>query len=157
MTPAVSVKTGSPTRTRGSQLPRAQPCQKPGLAGRQRGGRGQTPGGVWGAAPLSLGIRHPPPPGPRGSLSSPLCGCPPAAAPRAMQEQTQGGEQVGRKSRGRVVQGHHGNRGGRRPVTLPLRREPQGGCVAGPSCSPLLLSPLLSEQGPRARPTFPSA
>ena len=80
---------------------------------------------------------------------------PPAPAPSAMQEQTQGREQVGRECRGRVVQGHHGNREGRNPVTLPLHSEPQGGRVAVPSCSPLLLSLLLSEQVPAPSSHFP--
>lgn len=101
---------------------------------------------------------------------------PPAPTPRAMQEQTQGGEQVGRESRGRVAQGHHGNREGRSPVAFPLHSGPRGGRATVPSalhlCSPCpslsrcprlahvslcLESPLPSLSHPTLPPALPLA
>lgn len=82
----------------------------------------------------------------------------PSSQAQEMQKQTQGGEQAGRESRGRVVQGHHGNKEGRNPVPLLLHSsKPGGGCIAVPSSSPFLFSLLLSEQVPCTPPWFPSA
>lgn len=149
MTPAVSVKTKSPTCTRGSQLPQAQPGQKLTRETEQAWNLA-TRCGEWHLTHTlpSLGIPHPPP-CPLLSVAAPLAQLPGPGDARA-----DSGWRLGREARRSVVQGHHGNKKGRNTEPLPLHSRGHGE-AASPTPLPLhfySFCPSLSRWSHAPRP-----